>query len=395
MKVCFETFGCRLNRAEALQQEANYIAAGWELTEKHDDADLVIVRGCSVTEKAQTDCERLIAHIRRKYPSLRVKVEGCLIDSTNRKRKEEKVDPVQEFEKTAVPTRTARGFLKVQDGCSRRCAYCIIPSFRGASTSIAFNDVIDNAKKLRDEGGYEEIVMTGCNLSLYASDGKTLPDLIDALSSLGGFRLRLGSIEPGGKAQEVIRAMAANENVCRSLHLSIQSGSNAILSAMRRPYLLRDVDALADEVASLMPNCSLGCDIITGFPGETEIDFLATSSLLKRHPFTNAHIFPFSPRPGTSAAMMMPQLPRAIKSQRAKELAKISARHRATAIESLIGKVVEVIVEDEKPPSGWTSEYFWCTLKTAARGMFPRKKLCKMKVIGSTKGTLEAVHADT
>lgn len=394
MKVCFETFGCRLNRAEALQQEANYIAKGWEITKEHKDADLVIVRGCSVTKRAQADCEKLIAHIRRKYPTLNVKIEGCLKDPAKSPNEQERKVEAVESGIEPVPSRTARGFLKVQDGCSRRCSYCIIPSFRGNSVSIPFNDILEKAKRLRDEGGYQEIVMTGCNLSLYSHEGKTLAQLIDALSSLGGFRLRLGSIEPGEQANEIIRVMAENENVCKSLHLSVQSGSNSILSAMRRPYFARTVDNLAEKAHSLMPDCSLGCDIITGFPGETQLDFLATKAMLERNLFSNVHIFPFSARPGTPAAVMPGQLLRDAKTERARLLSKIASKNRAEFTERFLGRIVEVAIEEEKNPSGWTSEYLWCTLKTAARNMFPRKSVKKMKVIGISKGILEATHAD-
>ncbi len=396
MKVCFETFGCRLNRAEALQQEADYIAKGWEITERHDDADLVVVRGCSVTRRAQIDCEKLIAHIRRKYPTLIVKVVGCLKDPAQSPNVPKKVEETAASVSTEpIPSRTARGFLKVQDGCSRRCSYCIIPSFRGNSVSIPFNDILEKARRLRDEGGYEEIVMTGCNLSLYSYEGKTLPHLIDALSAIGGFRLRLGSIEPGEQAGEIINAMAANENVCKALHLSVQSGSSGILTAMRRPYLAKTVDNLAEKTLSLMPDCSLGCDIITGFPGETQLDFISTKSLLERHLFSNVHIFPFSARPGTPAAVMPGQLSREEKSRRAHELSRIAKKNRYEFAERFLGRTVEVAVEDESRPSGWTSEYLWCTLKTAARNMFPRKSVRKMKVIGVSKGALEAVHADS
>ena len=144
-----------------------------------------------------------------------------------------------------------------------------------------------------------------------------------------------------------------------------------------------------------MPDCSLGCDIITGFPGETQLDFISTKSLLERHLFSNVHIFPFSARPGTPAAVMPGQLSREEKSRRAHELSRIAKKNRYEFAERFLGRTVEVAVEDESRPSGWTSEYLWCTLKTAARNMFPRKSVRKMKVIGVSKGALEAVHADS
>ena len=173
MRVRFETSGCRLNRAEALQREADFLAAGWELVHDFMDADLVVVRGCSVTAKAQAECEHLIARIRRKRPDAKVLVEGCLSAKGGR-------DPLPHPDGSALPKRTARAFLKAQDGCSCHCSFCIVPQFRGKPQSTQFDDLLRRAERLRDEAGYGEIVLTGCNLSLYSSGGKRLPDLVAA-----------------------------------------------------------------------------------------------------------------------------------------------------------------------------------------------------------------------
>ena len=176
MKVCLETFGCRLNRAEALEMEARFLARGWTRTERHDDADMIVVRGCSVTSRAQKDCERLVEHIRRKYPNKRLVVTGCLKDHRNE-------HWLRDLSGDPVPTSTARAYLKVQDGCGASCAFCIVPQFRGRPRSVPFQDAIDKAKRFID-AGYHEIVVTGCNLSQYAADGKALPDLVDALAGV-------------------------------------------------------------------------------------------------------------------------------------------------------------------------------------------------------------------
>ena len=144
MKVCFETFGCRLNRAEALDQEAEYISDGWKLTSSHSDADLIIVRGCSVTRRAQRDCEQLIAHIRRKYPLKRIMIEGCLATNSSAKIAVRHA-PATTNGTPPVPTRTARAYLKVQDGCAGKCTFCIVPKFRGKSSSIGFDAILDKA----------------------------------------------------------------------------------------------------------------------------------------------------------------------------------------------------------------------------------------------------------
>ena len=384
MKVRFETFGCRLNRAEALQREADFLAAGWERVDDFMDADLVVVRGCSVTSKAQTECERLIARIRRKRPDAKVLVEGCLHD------KGDDDDPLPPSDGSALPKRTARAFLKAQDGCSCHCSFCIVPQFRGEPQSMPFDNLLRRAERLRDEGGYGEIVLTGCNLSLYSSDGKRLPDLVAALAALGGFRLRLGSIEPGAVAEETVAAAAESPNVCRSLHLAVQSASNAVLHAMRRPYGTQELESLLARIGALLPDCGLGCDIMTGFPGETELDFRLSAAFVARHRFSNVHAFPFSRRPGTVAAALPRQCDHDTRSKRAHEIAAIARRIRADFATALRNREVEIVVEDEENVAGWTSEYIWCKVPHAKRGEFPRKSIRRVRVISAESGKLTA-----
>ena len=359
MKVCFETFGCRLNKAEALQMEADYLAMGWEVTKAHSDANLFVVRGCSVTARAQYECEKLISHLKSHYPNAGIKVCGCI--ESNDSTPFSTPQPAQPAQHShPVPARTARAYLKVQDGCAGNCTFCIVPKFRGPSRSESFTDLLDQAKRFID-AGYHEIVVTGCNLALYASNGKRLPDLAATLAGLSdGCRIRLGSVEPGPCALETIHAMAEHANVCRFLHLPVQSGSKTVLLAMRRPYVVDDIDEAAGLASTLMPGIGLGCDLIAGFPGETELDFAATKGILKRLPFTNAHIFPFSRRPGTLATGFPRQIPRAIRSVRARNLAETIRSKRIEFARSFVGKTVEIVVEDEKSGRGWTGEYLPC-----------------------------------
>lgn len=375
--------------------EADYLARGWKLTEKHSDADLFVVRGCSVTARAQHDCEKTIAHLKRHYPLVPIHVCGCL------KYNEESESPVQKSaqpstpnSRDALPVRTARAYLKVQDGCNGKCTFCIVPKFRGSSSSSPFSEVMDRAKRFV-EAGYREIVVTGCNLSLYASEGKRLPDLIVALASLtpavseGGTRIRLGSVEPGACALECAAAMAESANVCRFLHIPVQSGSNRILRAMRRPYLVRDVDALVLTARKYMPNISLGCDMMTGFPDELDLDFAASKGLVARHQFSTTHIFPFSERPGTMAASYGGAIPPGVRKQRAHELSEVAADCRYAYARRFYGKVVEIVVESESECVGRTSEYLPCT----AKGTAPRKSVAPVFVTkvhhdGSLEGTI-------
>ena len=362
MNVCFETFGCRLNRAETLEDEARCLARGHRVVTSHDQADVIIVRGCSVTGRAQHDCEKAVERLREHHPGTRVILTGCMpnarrfdISAFSRRRGDVDAPPPE----TPVPTSTARAYLKVQDGCSCGCTFCIVPRFRGEPRSTPFQDVLDRAKRFID-AGYREIVVTGCNLVLYSSEGRRLADLAAAVAALSPeCRVRLGSVEPGEQAREVVRAMAETPNICRSLHLSVQSGSDRILSAMRRRHSARDVDAIAAEAVQSMPLVALGCDVIAGFPGEGELDFQLTRSLLLRHPFSNVHAFPYSERPGTLAAELRGEVKRETRKARAHALADIGDETRRRFAKRFVGRTVDVVVESNGAPEGWTSEYLW------------------------------------
>ncbi len=368
MKVCFETFGCRLSRAEALEQEAEFLERGWQLTEKHSDADLIIVRGCSVTRRAQHDSERLVEHIKSKYPMTRLVVTGCLPKKTS----PFLLKPREDGRPAPVPNRTSRAYLKVQDGCSGKCTFCIVPSFRGSSVSADFDTVVDKARRFVD-AGYREIVVTGCNLSLYASQGKRLGALLAALADIAPpsagadatCRIRLGSLEPSPAVDEVLDAMSEKPNICRFLHIPIQSGSSRILVAMKRPYTARSIDELVHKARTKIPGVEFGCDIMTGFPGEFDIDFIATKGMISRIRPSRVHVFPYSERPGTIAERLQDSVPKDIRKSRAQEIANQAGRIRSECARKYIGTTVEFVVEDEKPCAGWTSEYFWCVCKNS------------------------------
>lgn len=376
MKVCFDTFGCRLNRAEALAQEAGLMSRGWTTTKYHAEADLIVIRGCSVTARAQRDCEHLVEHVRMKYPTKRIVVTGCM-----REKAGEQI--FRDLDLTKVPSSTSRAYLKVQDGCSCSCAFCIVPQFRGRGESVPFNTVIERAKQMADFG-YHEIVLSGCNLTQYSSDSKRLPELVEKLAAIDRrCRIRLGSVEPGPIADALVDIMADNVNICRSLHLPFQSGSQTVLSAMRRPYSLKDAEEIAHKAVKLMPHISIGCDLMAGFPGETDLDFTATKMLFKRLPLSRAHIFPYSERPGTLAPSLPNQIPPEVRHERAHELAKIADEERSRFAARFVGRKVEIIVEDEDSVAGWTSEYLWCRARheLAKRFRQPRRSAVVMKVV--------------
>ena len=390
MTIGFMTFGCRLNRAESLDLEAQYAAAGWEIahlpsTSESDPLqrtvpDAIIVRGCSVTAKAQRDCEKKIAHLRNRFPDAEVLIVGCHPDA--KPIPPHLAPPPLPDADAPINRQLSRAYLKVQDGCSGKCAFCIVPTFRGAPVSVPFERALARARACLD-AGFREIIVTGCNLCLYRDAGRRLPELVSALAEIEspGHRVRLGSIEPGLCDSGLVDAMESHPNICRFLHLSLQSGSNRILRLMRRPYTTEHVAAFcADALNRLGPRLSIGADIITGFPGETEADFNETKSFLTHtpssspftlhsSPFTSLHIFPYSEREGTEAATMRPVVPVDIRRARAKELEAVAAANQEAFARSLIGREVTVCVE--RDGNGRTGEYMRCLLKGAA----PRRSL--------------------
>ncbi|MBQ6007863.1 MAG: radical SAM protein [Kiritimatiellae bacterium] len=459
MKVAFVTFGCRLNRAESLDLEARYRAAGHEIIDlgsvpqpslssgtvpKTSGAvpDLILVRGCSVTAKAQRDCEKSIAHLRTQFPTAEVRPIGCLPNAgpvpTIGPVPPENLGTVPQ-DKVCLPLQTSRAYLKIQDGCSGRCTFCIVPHFRGQPVSIPFDEIMVRTKSFL-AAGYREIILTGCNLSLYHWSDHNLATLLSALAELGTdpvrsgtgprvlgtdpgisevlgtdsgisetvprflgtgpevlvgtvpnvgtvpARIRIGSLEPGRVCEAVLDVMAQYPNICRFLHLSLQSGSNRILKRMNRPYEITWAERFCSAARErLGTDLALGADIITGFPSETEEDFEATRAFLERHAFSNLHVFPYSERPGTPAATMDGAIPRAVRLARARELTELGHRQRETFAQTFLGREVEVCVECGGE-HGWTSAYLPCKWKSPAE----RRSLVRKRIIAVSGDTLLA-----
>lgn len=378
VNICFETFGCRLNRAEALEDRARCLARGHRIVTSHQEADLFVIRGCSVTASAQHDSERLIDRLRRHYPFKRILVTGCLAGA-----KPFRISSRDECEdRFIVPTETSRGYLKVQDGCDSRCAFCIIPSLRGAARSEDFTALMDRARRFID-AGYHELVVTGCNLTQYRSGDRRLPELLAALAELDpkGCRIRLGSVEPGPVADDTVRAMGEHANVCRFLHLAVQSGSDPVLVSMHRPYRAHDVAATVKLARELMPKIALGCDMIGGFPGEERLDHERSRLFIEQQKFVNVHAFPYSNRPGTVAARRTDQLDDEVCRERAHQLSAIGEKNRERFAETFVKHRVQVVVERTSRHGGWTGEYLWIELPSERLVNFHRDEKLRRQLV--------------
>ena len=262
---------------------------------------------------------------------------------------------------------TTRAILKVQDGCACRCSYCIVPSTRGAPQSRSFSETVAEADAVF-RAGYREIVLTGVNIALYRDSGRSLRDLcadILDLPSRNGARLRLGSIEPGTSESDLVDFAASHDEVCRFFHFPLQSGSDRILRAMRRPYSAAQYAKLMEKTIEAMPHACLGADIITGFPGEDDDAFDETVRLVKQIPFGNLHVFPYSERPGTPAAAFPDSVPMHVRRERTRELVALGEAKRIAFAGQFVNRNVELLVERVSADgigTGWSGEYLECRL---------------------------------
>ena len=379
MKFHVVNLGCRVNRVESDAIAAQLVQAGLE-TDK-DNPDVVVVNTCTVTGEADKKTRKAVHRALRENPDAMVVVTGCAaaIDPetyrsmSNRVRivgKAGVAEAVLALDEHAMhgqvdPERALRfggGFptrvgIKVQDGCDNACTYCIVHVARGASTSRPADECVDEAVALYDAGA-REIVLTGIDLGSYRDGEVGLPALVRMLlEKMPGARVRISSIEPPSVDDELIDVMAgAGGYVCRHLHLPLQSGSSRVLEEMGRAYSAQEYAALVDRLYKAMPSLALTTDIIVGFPGETEQDFLETLDMVRRCRFTKVHAFRYSRRSGTPAASRTDQIPADVVAQRASRLHEVANDVRRKEQVARIGTEELLLVEQEGTA---TSESFF------------------------------------
>jgi threonylcarbamoyladenosine tRNA methylthiotransferase MtaB len=373
------TLGCRLNsyETEALLEEFRR-RCGMQRVTDPAEADLIIVNTCAVTGRSTARSRKAVRSYLR-TTGAEVVVTGCVVQVTPEEFAGQRVILLPNTSKSRVVDIVAqklgvdirpksisrktetifpacapeilsrtRAFLKVQDGCGNNCTYCIVPAARGDSRSQPREVVISQARRLSDSG-FREILLTGVDLVAYGTDlyegSYGLSDLVRDLLRIGGFRLRLSSMEPIGLRSEMLQEIAY-PGVCRHLHIPVQSGSDRILEEMGRKYTSGDIRRLFDTAGQLFPGVCIGSDVIVGFPGETEEDFNSTVELISHPAVAYLHVFPFSPRPGTPAAEMTDRMlhPETI-TERARLLRKLSGEKRRAFRESQLGHDVLVLVE--------------------------------------------------
>lgn len=384
MKIKFITFGCKVNAGEDQLYLSQLIEQGFLEAKNIDEADIVVINTCAVTEHAAKKSAQYVTKLRKLYPDLKIIVTGCLTEDNSINLKEygadiivtngSKADIIDHilnmtdgsikagtgnFAGGAVAFNTGtktRAFFKIQDGCDAFCTYCIIPQLRGKPKSMARNDVISGFKKLLSFG-YKEIVLVGIHIGLYGKDtNDNIASLLKELVNIeGDFRIRLTSIEINEITDELLYLMKDNDKICPHLHIPLQSGSNKILDLMGRKYKKEDYINTINKARSIIDNVTIGSDIIAGFPYETEEDFNETLNTLKTAGTEFYHAFPYSERNGTKASEMENKIDVKIREERAGILRAQGDTMLQALYEKSIGKTYRVL--SEKGNKGHTPNY--------------------------------------
>lgn len=404
-KVALHNLGCKVNayETEAVQQMLE--ECGYEIVPFHEYADIYIINTCSVTNMADRKSRQMLHRAKKQNPDAIVVAMGCYVQTAaeevkkdtavdivignNKKHElpellkkceEEKMQGRKEPElavidinekgqvyeelflkKTAEHT---RAFIKVQDGCNQFCSYCIIPYARGRVRSRKTEDVLREVEHLAGQG-YKEVVLTGIHLSSFGVDtGDTLLNLIEEVHNVDGIeRIRLGSLEPRIVTEEFAKRLAGMEKICPHFHLSLQSGCDATLKRMNRRYDTKEYANKCEVLRKYFKHPAITTDVIVGFPGETEAEFETTRAFLENIHFYEMHIFKYSKRKGTKAAVMENQVPEEVKTARSAVLLELEKKMSREFREEYLGKTEEVLLEEEleldgtRYFTGYTKEY--------------------------------------
>ena len=378
-RVSFHTLGCKLNFSESSTLARQFEEGGFERVGVNEPSDICVINSCSVTEHADKKCRNLIRKLHRRNPDAIIAVTGCYaqlkpyeiaqIEGVDivlgNNDKGDLYKRVVELKKSAQAevyschceeiTRffaafstgdRTRSFLKVQDGCDYKCAYCTIHYARGSSRNMPIADLVEEAKQVA-KSGLKEIVITGINTGDFGrTTGEKFIDLLKALNEVEGVeRYRISSIEPNLITDEIIEFCARSPKFQHHFHIPLQSGSDKILGMMRRRYTSAKYADRIEKIRSLMPDAFIGVDVITGFPGETEADFRQTYDLLAGLKPSFLHIFPFSERPGTPAVDMADKVPSYISTQRVACLEELSNALHYEFCAQTVGTEQEVLFE--------------------------------------------------
>jgi threonylcarbamoyladenosine tRNA methylthiotransferase MtaB len=453
-----EQFGCRATQADAAAIERQLLERGYAASTDPHSADIIVVNTCTVTAAADLQARQSIRDIHQKNPVAHMIVTGCyaqrapeelaalkgvswVVGNSHKPEIPRLVQELEREEAPVPPTTGRQGFvpismianeghslnrgrariltgdimeqrellvapveggeaghtrpvLKIQDGCNKRCSYCVIPQVRGRSRSLAPRNVIEEIRKLCD-GGAREVVLSGIDLGNYGRDlapraelGELLRRILDETAVE---RLRISSVEPMDVTEDLIAIFAAGERMARHFHMPLQSGSDRILAAMHRWYRTEHYARRAELVREWLPDAAIGADVIAGFPGETETDHLATLTLIERLPLTYLHVFSFSSRPGTAAAGLRDQVPEQVVARRARELRALGEKKKAAFQMGQIRRPMRVLTLNRSgiDPSGpWTRALSSNYLDVRVPGVWPANQFLDVRITEATDGHL-------
>ncbi len=393
-RVSFHTLGCKLNFSESSTLAREFERGGYLRVEPSEPTDVAVINSCSVTEHADKKCRNIIRKIHRRNPNAIIAVTGCYaqlkpndiaaiegvdlvlsnndkgdlfsrVDQLSAKGKAEvfscSVENLTRFFPAYSSADRTRSFLKVQDGCDYKCAYCTIHYARGASRNMPIAELVAEAEEIASLG-QREIVITGVNTGDFGrTTGEKFIDLLKALDRVEGIdRYRISSIEPNLITDEIVEFCAQSPKFVPHFHIPLQSGSTRILGLMRRRYTAEKYRERIAKIRELMPDAFLGVDVIVGFPGEGEEEFMETYNLLEEVGASFLHIFPFSERAGTPAVSMPNKVQSRISTERVERLEELSAKLHKSFSEKFLGQVREVLFESTDRSGkmyGYTDNY--------------------------------------
>ena len=399
MRVSFYTLGCKVNQNESGAMAQLFEANGYTVVPAGEEADVYIVNSCTVTNFGDQKSRKWLRRAKRENPGAVTVLTGCypqafpkeaaeiaeadVVTGSGSRRilpelvrkvldgEEQRIVEIQphhkgeQFEELPIErfAEHTRAFVKVEDGCNRQCAYCVIPRARGPVRSRSEESVLQELTHLA-AAGYKEVVLSAISLPSYGMDtGTCLADLLEKASQVEGIeRIRLGSLDPDKLSDQDIARMAAIPKLCPQFHLSLQSGSSKTLRAMRRPYTAKQYAEVAAKLRAAFgaENVSLTTDVIVGFPGETEQDFLDSMAFVKAQRFLKVHVFPYSRRAGTPAFDFPDQIPEHEKQARSHRMTQAVEEVRAEVAAGMTGRHAEVLLETPLSANtftGYTKQY--------------------------------------
>lgn len=399
MRVSFYTLGCKVNQNETGALAQLFEQNGFTVVESGEAADVYVVNSCTVTNFGDQKSRKWLRRAKRENPGAVTVLTGCypqafpeeaaaiaeadvVTGSGNRRsiledvmqvvngerdkvvdiRPHQKGEAFEELPMDRFADHT-RAFVKIEDGCGRQCAYCVIPRARGPVRSRSEQSILEELRRLAD-AGYREVVLTAISLLSYGRDtGTCLADLVERAAGVEGIeRIRLGSLDPDLLTDRDIARLAAVDKLCPQFHLSLQSGCSKTLRAMRRPYTAEQYAAVADKLRAAFGdgNVSLTTDVIVGFPGETEEDFVQSLAFVTQQKFLKVHVFPYSRREGTPAYDYPGQLPEHEKEARSRRMTDAVEAVRGRLAQAMAGQQVEVLLETPLSSTlftGYTRQY--------------------------------------